>query len=118
MATNKVLYHGFSSANWLANKKLGVANFHTVKSDLMNHIFTPIGSRLMMPSFGTRIPLMCFEPNDEQTRQIIYDDINTVIEYDPRVKLIALEVIVAFCDVNYIEFKVTDTLHIDVPTAG
>jgi phage baseplate assembly protein W len=107
-------------------RQLGTADKETVKRDLINHIFTARGERLMMPSWGTRIPLMTFEPNDEQSRQIIYDDIKMVIDYDPRVKLVDLQVlalkdnnaVLALADVFYIEFKVQEILKIEVKTQG
>lgn len=121
----KLIYHGFSSKNWLTNEQFGIANMETVKADLYNHIFTARGDRLMMPEFGTRIPLMAFEPNDENTRAIIYDDIKMVIDYDPRVNLLDLQVItvpdnnaiVVLCDVFYIEYQVNEILKIEVRTS-
>lgn len=119
-------YHGFSSENFIKNKTFGIADLETVKQDLMNHIYTPLGDRVMMPNFGTRIPFMVFEPNDETSRAIIEEDLRTVFEYDPRVNLLALEVvtlsdlntIVAFADLFYIEFNVQDMLHIEIKMAG
>lgn len=121
-----MFYHGLSSKNWMKTKNLGISDIEVVKQDLMNHIYTPLGSRVMMPTFGTRIPLMTFELNDEVTRQIIEDDLRTVFEYDPRVQLITLQVlsvpdhntIAAFADLLFIEFKVTHTIHIEVKTGG
>lgn len=116
------LYKGFSTANWLANKSLSVSDSEAVKVDLMNHIFTRLGERVEMPGFGTRIPDVPFEPNDEETIKIIHDDILYVINYDPRVSLVSLNVlpipdnntIIAVVVVNYVEFNVQDTLNIDV----
>lgn len=76
----------------------------------------------MMPNFGTRIPILTFEPNDEETRKVIEDDLTEVFNYDPRVKLISLNVltlpdnnaILALADLLYVEFNVTDVLRIEV----
>jgi phage baseplate assembly protein W len=95
-----------------------------VKRDLLNHIWTTKGERVMMPGFGTRIPLLAFEPNDDTTLAIVEDDLRAVFEYDPRVQLINLEVltfpdnnaIIAMADLLYIQFEVRDTLKIEVPT--
>lgn len=38
-----------------------------VKSNLMHLIFTPIGSRIRMPDFGTSLIDYLFKPNDEST---------------------------------------------------
>lgn len=78
----------------------------------------------MMPGFGTRIPTLVFEPNDERSRKIVEDDLTEVFNYDPRVNLIKLSVaslpdnnaIIALADLLYIEFNVRDVLRIEVPT--
>lgn len=76
----------------------------------------------MMPGFGTRIPSLAFEPNDAQTIKIIEDDLREVFNYDPRVRLVSLNVlglpdnnaIIALAELFYVEFNVTDTLRIEV----
>jgi len=122
MATVK--YKGFSSLNWSKNKSFRLTNVELVKRDLMNHIWTVKGERVMMPNFGTRIPVLAFEQNDEITRAIVEKDLKEVFDYDPRVRLLNLQVvnvpdnnsIVAIANLLYLEFDVEDTLHIDVPT--
>jgi phage baseplate assembly protein W len=128
MATPKrptILYRGFSTAKYeTKGGTFSTSNIETVKRDLLNHIWTEIGERLMMPNFGTRIPTLAFEPCDEQTKSIVEEDIRKVINYDPRVKLINLEVvglpdnnaIIAFVDIEYIELNILDTLHIEIGT--
>jgi len=119
---SKAIYKGFSTANWIKNKTFVLTNMELVRQDLLNHIYTIQGERVYMPSFGTRIPLMTFEPNDEKTRAIIENDLKTVFEYDPRVKLLSLSVVslpdnnavLALADLLYVEFNVTDTLRIEV----
>ena len=116
------IYKGFSTANWLENKSLIISDIEAIKHDLQNHIFTRLGERVMQPGFGTRIPEMAFEPNDEATIKIIRDDVLTVINYDPRVELVSLEVlpipdnntIIVLVTVLYIEFEVQGELRIDV----
>ena len=122
MATT--VYKGFSTKNWITNKTFVLTNIELVKHDLLNHIYTIQGERVHMPSFGTRIPLMAFEPNDEHTRAIIEQDLRTVFEYDPRVKLLSLSVlnlpdknaIIAMADLLYLELNIKDTLQIEVKT--
>ena len=122
MATS--LYNGFSSAQWPTARTFGVKDIELVKRDLMNHIYTTKGERVMMPNFGTRIPMMAFEPNDEVTRKIIETDLTEVFNYDPRVRLINLNVltlpsnnaIIALADLLYVEFNVQDVLNIEVKT--
>jgi phage baseplate assembly protein W len=120
----KAIYRGFSSFNWTTRRTTGLANIELVKRDLLNHIYTVRGERVMQPGFGTRIPVMTFEPNDEKTRAIIESDLMEVFNYDPRVKVIALNVmtlpdnnaILALADLLYVEFNVRDVLRIEVAT--
>jgi phage baseplate assembly protein W len=119
MASN--LYIGFSTVNYTSAGTFALKDIELVKRDLLNHIYTERGSRVMMPGFGTRIPLMVFEQNDEQTRLIIEEDLREVFNYDPRVRLIDLSVlqlpdnnaILALADLLYVEFNVRDTLRLE-----
>ena len=121
----KVFYKGFSTPEFEDKQSFTTSNIETVKRDLHNHIFTEKGERPMMPGFGTRIPTLAFEPNDEITRNIVQEDLLEVFNYDPRIKLLNLHVsslpdnnaIVAFADVLYVEFDVKETIRIDVPTS-
>lgn len=117
-----IIYKGFSTFDMQNRRSFGLSNIELVKRDLLNHIYTIPGERVMMPGFGTRIPTLVFEPNDEETRAIIEEDLRTVFEYDPRVRLIDLRVlslpdnnaIIALADLLYLEFNVRDVLKIEV----
>ena len=118
------IYKGISFKNWKSNaSSLLLTDIDLVKRDILNHIFTEKGSRLMMPKWGTRIPALVFEPNDEYARTVVEEDIKQVISSDPRVKLIDLSVatlssnnaIVANVTLEYVEFNVTENLNIEVP---
>ena len=120
----QAIYRGFSSFDWGSRRTYALSNIELVKRDLLNHIYTLKGERVMMPGFGTRIPVMTFEPNDEQTKNVIESDLLEVFKYDPRVKLLSLNVlnlpdnnaIVAMADLLYVEFNVSDVLRIEIPT--
>ena len=45
----------------------------------------------MMPTFGTRIPDITFEPIDTITLDIIRDDLEYVFSYDPRVETVSID---------------------------
>jgi phage baseplate assembly protein W len=121
-------YRGFSTANYIAGnrKTFLLTNQELVKQDLLNHIYTIRGERVHLPNFGTRIPLLAFEPLDQQTMDIIKEDLTTVVNYDPRVRLIDMAVvavpdqsmIVAFVDLQYVELGTTETLKLDFGVAG
>ena len=115
-------YLGFSTNDWAKRRTFSLTDLELVKRDLLNHIYTIKGERVMMPNFGTRIPMLTIEPNDEETRKIVEDDLNEVFSYDPRVQLISLNVmtlpdnnaIIALADLFYVEFNVRDVLRIEV----
>lgn len=90
MATG--VYKGFSSFEFLANKSFRLNDIELVKLDLLNHIFTRRGERVMMPEFGTLVPDLVFEPLDEETVEILDDELNTVFDYDPRVEVVDLRI--------------------------
>lgn len=124
-STQRSLYRGFSTAFASANRGKGfsTSNFETVKYDLLNHINTIRGERVMQPTFGTRIPLMAFEPLDPTSLKIIEDDLREVINYDPRVSLVELAIlplpdsnaVVALVDLIYVELGTKETLKLDFP---
>lgn len=84
----KVWYKGFSSHNYEYNKSFTLLNRKLVDRDLLNYIFTPLNTRIMMPFWGTRIPLILFEPMTQDVIDIIQTDFMTVIDFDPRVALL------------------------------
>lgn len=120
MATG--LYRGFSSHEYQTKKMFGIKDLELVKIDLLNHIFTRRGERVMTPTFGTRIPDIAFEPLDEVTLMIIEEDMRSVFNFDPRVKLVELTVtpnydensVVASATLYYVELNMTDRLHINI----
>lgn len=72
----------------------------------------------MMPTFGTVIPDLLFEQMGGSTEDIVRDAVTEVINYDPRVKLLNLEVtsyrdlgvITAVATIQYIELNVVDNM--------
>ena len=117
-------YRGFSSHQYLANKQsMTLTDVSLVKRDLLNHIFTRRGERLMMPNFGTTIPDLLFEPIDEETIKEVRQQLTMVFNYDPRVALIDMAVyavpdmngIIASAVLQYIELDTVDRfdLHIE-----
>lgn len=124
MATQlKKFYIGFNTRNYEeSGGSFDVYNIACVEQDLLNAIFTVRGERLMMPNYGTRIPLMTFEPGDQQTIDIITQDLMTVFQQEPRVEVLNLDVIpaieknalVAVAKLNYLEFNVTKDLFLTI----
>lgn len=110
-------YIGFSSTA----KNLQLTDKDLINRDLLNHIYTLRGERVMLPNFGTRIPLLAFEPLDEQTLAAVKEDLQDVVNYDPRVELLDISVlalpnnnaIIALLDLRYVELGFSETLHLE-----
>jgi phage baseplate assembly protein W len=120
------LYRGYSSFEYEKNKTFSLTDVELVKMDILNHIFTRRGERVMMPTYGTRIPDLAFEPLDEITLGILREDLETVINFDPRVELLQMSVIpdydsnrvVAAARMLYIELNIIDNLNLNILFEG
>lgn len=119
----KRYYKGFSTRSYEdRGGNFATYNQQCVEEDLLNEIFTVRGDRLMMPDYGTRIPIMTFEPNDEESAAIIRSDLNAVFSHDPRVEVLNLDVIpateksafIAIAKLRYVEFNVVKDLYLEV----
>ena len=116
------IYKGYSSFEFEKSKTLTLRDVELVKLDLLNHIFTQRGTRVMMPTFGTTIPELTFEPLDDEMLDELYEQVKVVLNYDPRVEIIKL-VIVPDYDTNsvvveaslfYIELDTVDDFNLNI----
>ncbi len=89
--TRKPYFVGFNTVDQ-PNPPYSLTNIELIKRDLNNHFATPIGSRVMLPNFGTRIYEYLFDPFDEYTKEAIIQDATRVVQSDPRVTLVDVEV--------------------------
>lgn len=87
----KPYFVGFNTVGQ-PNPPYSLTNIDIVKRDLNNHFATPMGSRLMLPSFGTRIYEYLFDPFDEYVKNAIVEDAVRVIQTDPRVEIVSIDV--------------------------
>ena len=124
MATN--IYRGYSSFEFADKKTFKIIDVEAVKLDLLNHIFTRRGERVMMPDFGTSIPDMVFEPLDDETVDTIEDELQTVFDYDPRVILLELDLAPDFAtntltvgaSLQYVELNTVDLFDFNIEFEG
>ena len=63
-----------------------------VKQDLLNHFNILKGEKLENPEFGTNIWLYLFDPLDDELKASVIEDVEEIINYDPRVELDKVEV--------------------------
>jgi phage baseplate assembly protein W len=104
------------------NNTLILTDIKLVERNILNHIFTKKGTRVMMPNFGTTIPSMVFEPLDEYVIESVRSDVESVVAYDPRVRLVTITVVPNY-DTNslsvslmlqYIELNVTQGMNFNI----
>ncbi len=116
------LYKGYSTYEYQQTKRFMLTDVDLVKMDLLNHIYTRKGERVMMPNFGTRIPDLPFEPLDQITLDILEEDLRAVFAFDPRVTLLELQIIpyydnnaiIASARLLYVELRVTGNLDLNI----
>ena len=107
-------YKGFNSKETKKNFKM--YDIELVKQDLINHFYIRKGEKLENPEFGTIIWDMIFEQFTEDVKEMIAKDVETIINYDPR--LIVNEVAIDSTEqgirieasVTYIPFNVNENM--------
>jgi len=80
-----VRYKGFSTIN--QRKKFRLTDSELIKRDLLNHFAIRKGEKLMNSDFGSIIWSIIFEPLTADVKALIVNDIQRVIESDPRIRL-------------------------------
>ena len=85
------LFAGFSTKNKKAiNHEL--TDKDLIIEDLMNHIMTRKGERVMLPNYGSIIHDMLFEQLTSETTELIEEDLTEIIKDDPRCNFISIDV--------------------------
>lgn len=110
-------YRGFSTVN-TTTENYNLYDYELIKQDLFNHFYTRQGERLMNPTFGTIIWDLLFEPLTPQVKDLITQNVNTIINYDPRLQ--AENVIVTSyeqgiqieCTLKYLPYNIQQSLQL------
>lgn len=110
-------YKGFSTVN-TSSDNFALYDFELIKQDLLNHFYIKQGERLMNPAFGTIIWDLLFEPLTEEVKYIILQNVNEIVNYDPRVQ--ASNVVVTGYDtgirievtLTYLQYNLSERLQI------
>lgn len=89
--TRKPYFVGFNTVNQ-PNPPYSLTNIDLIKRDIENTFATPKGSRVMLPDYGTSIYDYLFNPFDEITKNTIIEDAINVIQGEPRVQLVSIDV--------------------------
>jgi phage baseplate assembly protein W len=78
-------YKGFSTVSSVADS-FALYDLQLIKQDILNHFHIRLGERLEQPNFGTVIWDILFEPLTEEVKNLITKDVETIINYDSRVR--------------------------------
>ena len=110
-------YKGFSTIS------PDTENFHLfdldlIKQDIINHFHVRQGERLMNPQFGTIIWDVLFEPLTDQVKNLITQNVNNIMNSDPRV--VADQIIVSQyesgiqiqCQLTYLPYNVSQSMQL------
>jgi hypothetical protein len=83
MALFKSKFRGYSSigTTFLSPTRY---DMDLATQDLLNHFQTRKGERVMMPTFGSIVWELLFDPLDDRTINLITDDVRSIIKNDPR----------------------------------
>lgn len=111
------MYRGFSTIS-NNTENFALYDFQLIQQDLLNHFHTRQGERLMNPEFGTIIWDLLFEPLTPELQDVITQNVNTIINYDPRIS--ASQVIVTAyesgiqieCILTYLPYNVSQTMQL------
>lgn len=111
------MYKGFSTVS-KDTENFNLYDFDLIKQDLLNHFHVRQGERLMNPTFGTIIWDLLFEPLTEELKSLITENVNTIINYDPRIQ--ANNVIVTAydkgiqieCFLTYLPYNISQSMQL------
>ena len=84
-------YKGFSTVN-PDIPGFQLYDIQLVKQDIINHFHIRQGELLSNPNFGTIIWDILYEPLTEALKQVITENVATIINYDPRVTVTSVTV--------------------------
>ena len=110
-------YKGFSTVSQ-DTENFALYDFQLIQQDLLNHFHVRQGERLMNPTFGTVIWDLLFEPLTEQLKDIIVENVNTIINYDPRISASQVTVsqyetgIQLECVLTYLPYNISQSMQL------
>ena len=84
-------YRGFSTVN---PDGIGyqLYDIQIIKQDIINHFHIRQGELLSNPNFGTIIWDILYEPLTERLKEVIAENVTTIINYDPRVSVVSVTI--------------------------
>jgi len=90
-----------------------------IKQDLLNHFHIKRGEKLSDPMFGCILWDLLFEPLTDTVKEQIIDNVNEIIDYEPRVNAenILLDEyehgLAIYCELTYLPYNISETMRIN-----
>jgi phage baseplate assembly protein W len=87
-----------------------------IKQDIINHFHIRRGEKLENPKFGTIIWDILYEPLTPELKDLVAEDVTTIINYDPRVKVDRIIVseyesgLQVECELTYLPYNISERL--------
>ena len=114
---SRKIFIGYSTAHTLSPNTT-LTDFALIIQDITNNFSIKRGEKLENPNFGTIIPFLLFEPFNPDTVAAIEDEVEKVINFDPRCKLTAVGVtqnidesgITVTCAIDFVPFSVSGNI--------
>lgn len=94
-------------------------DYDLAKRDLLNHLYTRKGERVMLPEYGTIIWEKIMEPFTAGLRELIVWDVERIINSDPRFSVVSTTVteyqygLKITISVNYLPVSSLETFTLD-----
>lgn len=113
----KRIFIGYSSVGRRVSETR-IYDVDLIKRDLLNHFMTRKGEKVMDPEYGSIIWDLLFEPYTEIVKNQIINDVYRIINFEPRVELIDINIgvedygIIIVCNLMYKPFNIVDDLYI------
>jgi len=113
------LFIGFSTQDMQGKRGWSVSDIDLVKRDLLNEFMTRKGERVMLPTYGTIIWDLLFEPFTDSTKAAVVSDVTRIVGHDPRVILQSTNVstsihgIMVAIELKYVPFDVVGTFSLE-----
>ncbi len=111
-------FRGFSTADRV-KPPYTLRDLDLVKQDLLNVFYTRKGERVMRPEYGTIIWDLLMDPSDSSTEKEIRQDVARIVDADPRVEALAVDVFImdhvvrVEISLNYVLLNTQDILYLE-----
>jgi len=121
---NKI-FLGYSSAQTITPHTT-LTNLALIKQDITNHFAIKQGEKLENPTFGSLIPYLLFEPFSQTVVQQIEDEVERIVNFDPRCHLNAVQVeqnadgtgVTISASITYVPFAVSASTTWEMTAGG